>query len=131
MGKYYKHAAELHVDRKLQELLEPFKTIEDFKVYYSEEEVQGRRSRNPSFSKSINPQSFSTRKGGRRSRTASEGDSWTVTSSSSLQGTAPAQGFQPYTGRHSSGGGSGSTADASNLNKGSFATARGQQHKVW
>ena len=33
--KYYKHAAELHVDRKLQELLEPFKTIEDFKIYYS------------------------------------------------------------------------------------------------
>ena len=33
--KYYKHAAELHVDRKLQDLLEPFKTIEDFKIYYS------------------------------------------------------------------------------------------------
>lgn len=33
--KYYKHSEELHVDKKLKALLEPFKTIEDFKVYYS------------------------------------------------------------------------------------------------
>ena len=33
--KYYKHADELHVDKKLKDLLEPFKTIEDFKVYYT------------------------------------------------------------------------------------------------
>ena len=33
--KYYKHSAELHVDKKLRALLEPFKKIEDFKVYYS------------------------------------------------------------------------------------------------
>lgn len=33
--KYYKHAEELHVDKKLKTRLESFKTIEDFKVYYS------------------------------------------------------------------------------------------------
>ena len=33
--KYYKHSAELHVDKKLRTLLEPFNKIEDFKVYYS------------------------------------------------------------------------------------------------
>ena len=33
--KYYKHAEELHVHKKLKTRLEPFKTIEDFKVYYS------------------------------------------------------------------------------------------------
>ena len=33
--KYYKHAEELHVHKKLKTKLEPFKTIEDFKVYYS------------------------------------------------------------------------------------------------
>ena len=33
--KYYKHSAELHIDKKLKALLEPFKTIEDFKIYYS------------------------------------------------------------------------------------------------
>jgi la-related protein 1 len=102
--KYYKHSAELHVDKKLRTLLEPFKKIEDFKVYYSEEEVQGRRSRNPSFSKSINPQPTSNRRGGRRSRTASEGDSWTLVSSDNTQRSAHSQGQQLYSGRHSSGG---------------------------
>ena len=102
--KYYKHSKELHVVKKLKELLEPFKTIEDFKVYYSEEEVQGRRSRNPSFSKSINPQPHSNCRGGRRSRTASEGDSWTtVTSSDSTQQSAQGLSQQLYSGRHSSG----------------------------
>ncbi len=33
--KYYKHADELHVQPQLKEKLEPFKTIEDFKVLYS------------------------------------------------------------------------------------------------
>ena len=33
--KYYKHSSGLHVDKKLKALMEPFKTIEDFKVYYS------------------------------------------------------------------------------------------------
>ena len=33
--QYYKHADELHVMPKLKTLLEPFKTIEDFKVLYS------------------------------------------------------------------------------------------------
>merc|ERR1719350_1702029 len=127
--KYYKHAAELHVDRKLQELLEPFKTIEDFKIYYSEEEVQGRRSRNPSFSKSINPQSNSNRRGGRRSRTSSEGDSWTlVTSSDTNQRSGQGQSQQLYVGRHSSGSiGSSTTVIASS--KTNTNTAKVQHYK--
>ena len=33
--KYYKHADELHVEPQLKAKLEPFKTIEDFKVLYT------------------------------------------------------------------------------------------------
>ena len=33
--KYYKHADELHIQPQLKDKLEPFKTIEDFKVLYS------------------------------------------------------------------------------------------------
>ena len=33
--KYYKHAQELHVEPALKAKLEPFKTIEDFKVLYT------------------------------------------------------------------------------------------------
>ena len=33
--KYYRHATELHVMPKLKDMLEPFKTIEDFKIYYT------------------------------------------------------------------------------------------------
>ena len=33
--KYYKHANELHVEPQLKAKLEPFKTIEDFKVLYT------------------------------------------------------------------------------------------------
>ena len=33
--KYYRHAAELHVMPKLKAMLEPFKTIEDFKILYT------------------------------------------------------------------------------------------------
>ena len=95
--------------------------------YKQEEEVQGRRSRNPSFSKSINPQSIPDRRGGRRSRTASEGDSWTVTSSSSPQLPGKAHGVQLYSGRHSSGGlGSSTTTNVSS--KGNTGIARVQQH---
>lgn len=38
--KYYKHADELHVQPQLKEKLEPFKTIEDFKVLYSVSKTQ-------------------------------------------------------------------------------------------
>lgn len=93
--KYYKHAEELHVLPSLKKMLEPFKTIEDFKVLYTEEDV-GKRSRNPSFSKSLQT---NTARGGRRSRTASEGDSWSAVAASA----APSSSTQPYQGRHSSG----------------------------
>ena len=33
--KYYRHATELHVMPKLKAMLEPFKTIEDFKILYT------------------------------------------------------------------------------------------------
>ena len=49
--KYYRYADQLHVLPKLKEQLEPFKTIEDFKILYMEEET-GKRSRNQSFSQS-------------------------------------------------------------------------------
>ena len=32
---YYRHANELHVMPKLKAMLEPFKTIEDFKILYT------------------------------------------------------------------------------------------------
>ena len=32
--KYYKHAEELHIQPQLKDKLEPFKSIEDFKVLY-------------------------------------------------------------------------------------------------
>lgn len=82
--KYYKHAQELHVEPALKAKLEPFKTIEDFKVLYTEEDI-GKRSRNPSFSNNVNNPR------GRRSRTASEGDN---------QVKPPAA----YAGRHSTSG---------------------------
>merc|ERR1719412_2137213 len=86
--KYYKHADELHVEPQLKAKLEPFKTIEDFKVLYTEEDM-GKRSRNPSFSNTVNNPR------GRRSRTASEGDN-------------QAKPSQPgYMGRHSTGAGGG------------------------
>ena len=37
--KYYKHAQELHVEPALKAKLEPFKTIEDFKVLYTVNEL--------------------------------------------------------------------------------------------
>jgi len=92
--KYYKHADELHIQPQLKDKLEPFKTIEDFKVLYTEDDI-GKRSRNPSFSNNLQQQ---PRGGGRRSRTASEGDNVVQTS------------HPGYMGRHSTsstGGGRG------------------------
>lgn len=37
--KYYKHANELHVEPQLKAKLEPFNTIEDFKVLYTVSEI--------------------------------------------------------------------------------------------
>jgi len=95
---YYKHADELYVQPKLKKILEDFKSIDDFKVLYTEEDI-GKRSRNPSFSQTGTGMGGSVGggRGGRRSRTTSEGDAWTVVTSQ--QGG----GRQPYRGRHSSG----------------------------
>eukprot|EP00096_Caligus_rogercresseyi_P007375 TRINITY_DN2521_c0_g1_i1.p1 TRINITY_DN2521_c0_g1~~TRINITY_DN2521_c0_g1_i1.p1 ORF type:complete len:1107 (+),score=387.35 TRINITY_DN2521_c0_g1_i1:236-3556(+) len=68
--KYYKHADELDVHPSLKEKLKNFKRIEDFQLLYTDFET-GRRSRNPSTSQQ------------QRSRTPSEGETWTVTTSSS------------------------------------------------
>ena len=64
-----------------------------------QEEDIGKRSRNPSFSQTGTGMGGSGGggRGGRRSRTTSEGDAWTVVTSQ--QGG----GRQPYQGRHSSG----------------------------
>ena len=99
-------------------------------LLHQEEEVQGRRSRNPSFSKSINPQPVSNRKGGRRSRTASEGDSWTVVSNDNQQRSVHSQGQHLYSGRHSSGSMGTSVANTSN-SKTNYGFAKVQPyHKV-
>merc|ERR1740129_754190 len=98
--KYYKHADELHIQPKVKEKLEHFNCIEDFKVLYTEDDI-GKRSRNPSFSNSNNQPGY----GGRRSRTASEGDNIVQTSS-----------HPSYMGRHSTsstGGGQKSSGGAS------------------
>jgi la-related protein 1 len=98
--KYYKHADELHIQPQLKEKLEPFNCVEDFKVLYTEDDI-GKRSRNPSFSNSNNQPGY----GGRRSRTASEGDNIVQTSS-----------HPSYMGRHSTsstGGGQKSSGGAS------------------
>jgi len=92
--KYYKHADELHIQPQLKDKLEPFTRIEDFKVLYTEDDI-GKRSRNPSFSNNLQQ---APRGGGRRSRTASEGDNVVQTS------------HPGYMGRHSTsstGGGRG------------------------
>jgi len=95
--KYYKHAEELHIQPQLKDKLEPFKSIEDFKVLYKEED-KGKRSRNPSFSN--NAQHPGNK--GRRSRTASEGDQ-VVQSNNSYQGRH-STGGKPNRGRANSGG---------------------------
>ena len=92
--------------------------------------MQGRRSRNPSFSKSINPQSNFNRRGGRRSRTSSEGDSWTlVTSYDSNQRSGQGQSQQLYGGRHSSGS-IGTSTSVIASSKTSTNTAKVQHYKV-
>ncbi|XP_023330094.1 la-related protein 1 [Eurytemora carolleeae] len=68
--KYYPHAEELDVDFKLQAMLQPFKTIEDFK---DDSLSCGKRSRNPSSTSSCSIQIVNNRN---RSRCASEGDRW-------------------------------------------------------
>merc|ERR1712096_360676 len=73
--KYYSNAEELDVDPKLKTKLEPFNSIEDFKVLYPPEELTlaGKRSRNPSTSSGYGVKIASR---GNRSRRASEGDHW-------------------------------------------------------
>ena len=120
--KYYKHAEELHIQPQLKDKLEPFKSIEDFKVLYKvikslkkfvkmkivsriilscifQEEDKGKRSRNPSFSN--NAQHPGNK--GRRSRTASEGDQ-VVQTNNSYQGRHSTGGSKPSRGRANSGG---------------------------
>jgi len=98
--KYYSNAEELDVDPKLKTKLEPFNSIEDFKVLYPPEELTlaGKRSRNPSTSSGYGVKIASR---GNRSRRASEGDHWGEVGSGSSQG----RGYRSRGGsRHNSGG---------------------------
>merc|ERR1719341_1584808 len=74
--KYYRGAEELVVDPKLQKKLEPFNTIEDFKVLYPPDELgaNGKRSRNPSTGSGYGGLGVKINS---RNRRASEGDNWT------------------------------------------------------
>jgi len=75
--KYYEHAEELDIDVKLQTRLQPFNTIEDFKVLYQDDTLScGKRSRNPSTNSSCSIKISNSRN---RSRRASEGDRWSET----------------------------------------------------
>lgn len=68
--RYYANADELDVDPKIKTKLEPFKTIEDFKVLYPPEELTlGKRSRNSSTSSGFG--GFRQIRSGNRSRRAS------------------------------------------------------------
>lgn len=71
--RYYEHAEELDIDVKLQAMLQPFNTIEDFKVLYPQDDSMscGKRSRNPSSTSSCSIKIINNRN---RSRRASEGD---------------------------------------------------------
>jgi len=98
--KYYSNAEELDVDPKLKEKLEPFNSIEDFKVLYPPEELTlaGKRSRNPSTSSGYGVKIASR---GNRSRRASEGDHWNEVGPGGGQG----RGYRSRGGsRHNSGG---------------------------
>lgn len=106
--RYYSNADELEVDPKIKSKLEPFNTIEDFKVLYPPEEltVNGKRSRNPSTSSGYGGMKIS----GNRSRRASEGDRWTDMGRPSGRGSrrgsrhnsgGMGQSSRPYKGRHS------------------------------
>lgn len=110
--KYYRGAEELAVDPKIQIKLEPFNTIEDFKVLYPPEEVgiNGKRSRNPSTSSGYGGFGIKIN----RNRRASEGDNWTeVGSGSSGQSRGARRGGSSS--RHSSGGQGGSNASGGGL----------------
>lgn len=74
--KYYRGAEELVVDPKLQKKLQPFNTIEDFKVLYPPDELgaNGKRSRNPSTGSGYGGLGVKINS---RNRRASEGDNWT------------------------------------------------------
>jgi len=97
--KYYSNAEELDVDPKLKTKLEPFNSVEDFKVLYPPEELTlaGKRSRNPSTSSGYNGVKIANR--GNRSRRASEGDHWNEV------GPGHGRGYRSRGGsRHNSGG---------------------------
>jgi len=108
--KYYSNAEELDIDPKLKTKLEPFNSIEDFKVLYPPEELTlaGKRSRNPSTSSGYGVKIANR---GNRSRRASEGDHWSEVSSSQGRGYRSRGGSRhnsggmgsskPYRGRHS------------------------------
>jgi len=72
--KYYPYAEELDVDQKLNSYLDPFNTIEDFKVLYPADDSMscGKRSRNPSTTSNCSVKIVNRN----RSRRASEGDGW-------------------------------------------------------
>merc|ERR1712037_427928 len=74
--KYYRGAEELVVDPKLQKKLQPFNTIEDFKVLFPPDELgaNGKRSRNPSTGSGYGGLGVKINS---RNRRASEGDNWT------------------------------------------------------
>jgi len=98
--KYYSNAEELDVDPKLKTKLEPFNSIEDFKVLYPPEELTlaGKRSRNPSTSSGYGVKIANR---GNRSRRASEGDHWSEVGGGASQG----RGYRSRGGsRHNSGG---------------------------
>jgi len=109
--KYYSNAEELDVDPKLKTKLEPFNSIEDFKVLYPPEELSltGKRSRNPSTSSGYGVKIANR---GNRSRRASEGDHWSEVGSSgqgrgyrsrggSRHNSGGMGAVKPYRGRHS------------------------------
>merc|ERR1711892_812311 len=107
--RYYSNADELDVDLKIKTKLEPFNSIEDFKVLYPPEEVSlGKRSRNSSTSSGFGGFRIANR--GNRSRRASEGDHWTDVPSGGARrgggsrhnsGGMGVGGGRPYRGRHS------------------------------
>jgi len=109
--KYYSNAEELDVDPKVKAKLEPFNSVEDFKVLYPPEELTlaGKRSRNPSTSSGYSGVKIANR--GNRSRRASEGDHWGEVGSGHGRGYRSRGGSRhnsggmgaskPYRGRHS------------------------------
>merc|ERR1719266_648284 len=108
--KYYRGAEELVVDPKLQKKLQPFNTIEDFKVLYPPDELgaNGKRSRDPSTGSGYGGLGVKIN----RNRRASEGDNWTEVGGGNRAGkrgggsrhNSGEQGsVRAYQGRHSQG----------------------------